>query len=222
MAIVLASGKGERFGHPLPKQFVEFRGRKIIEYSLQQFEYNNFVDEIIVVSHSDYTHIVKEIGVRFKKFSGIAIGGSTRSISSKSGVFSVKHKDSYILIHDSARPLFSQYLINNLLENVEETGAVIPVISSTDTLVEAEDGFVKSVLDRNKILRVQTPQCFKYEIIFEAYKKFKDDIIDFPDDSSVVLYTGLTKIKLIKGETTNLKITNYEDMKILDVIYKSE
>lgn len=213
VAIILAGGKGQRFSKDIPKQFYDLNGYPIIYYSLNAFNSNHFVDEIVVVSSREYLEATRDICNPFHKVSNVVIGGETRSISSMNGVMSIRNSNSYVLIHDSARPFLTSELIERLLSNVEETGAVIPVIRSVDTLVKVEkNGYVANTLDRNSIFRVQTPQCFKYEVIFEAYRRYLNKFIDFPDDSYLVIKEGISKVKTIEGDTRNIKITTPEDL----------
>ncbi|MEN2997876.1 MAG: 2-C-methyl-D-erythritol 4-phosphate cytidylyltransferase [Brevinematia bacterium] len=214
IAIVVAGGRGKRFSETLPKQFLDIGGKALIEYSLATFNDNPYIDEIIVVTNPLHTDRTKKICEKFSKISNVILGGETRSISSRNGVFSVKNTNSYILIHDSARPLVSNNLIKRLLDNVEETGAVIPCIPSPDSLIAVENSFGVQTLDRRNILRVQTPQCFKYEVIYTAYKATEELPIDYPDDSSIVIQKSLTKVKVIEGDIHNIKITTKEDAKI--------
>lgn len=215
IAIVLAGGKGQRFGKDIPKQFYELNGHPIIYYSLNVFNSNHFIDEIIVVSNKEYLEATRSICNIFHKVSDVIIGGETRSLSSMNGVMSVRNPNSYVLIHDSARPFVTNELIKQLLSNVEETGAVIPVLRSVDTLVEVgSDGYVANTLDRNSVFRVQTPQCFKYEVILEAYRRYLGKFVDLPDDSSLVIKEGISRVKTIEGDARNIKITTQEDILI--------
>lgn len=215
ICILLASGKGERFSYHLPKQFFKLKDKTILEYTLTNLSTVEEIDEIILVSNSEFIDESKNISRHFKKVSKVVSGGRTRSISSRNGVLSVEEKNSYILIHDAVRPIVTKELVRNLLEKVEETGSVIPCIRSNDMLLEVENGYFKKVIDRNHVLRVQTPQCFKHEIIYNVYRERSEEHLDYPDDSSIVAENGF-KVKIIEGDTKNIKITTKYDIELVE------
>ncbi|MFN4244881.1 MAG: 2-C-methyl-D-erythritol 4-phosphate cytidylyltransferase [Brevinematia bacterium] len=214
VSVLLAGGKSQRFSLNVPKQLFELNGKPIIEYSLYVFETNPLVDEVIVTVNSLFIYEIERICSKFNKVRKVVEGGETRSISSRIGVLSIDEENSYVLIHDSARPFVTHSLIEELLKKVEETGAVIPCVKSLDSLAQIEDGRVVKVLERDKILRVQTPQCFKYEVIYLAYKSTEGTFIDLPDDSSLVIQKNLATVRVIEGDINNIKITTSEDIKI--------
>ncbi|MGC8964505.1 MAG: 2-C-methyl-D-erythritol 4-phosphate cytidylyltransferase [Brevinematia bacterium] len=218
ITILLAGGKGKRFGYHLPKQLFVVNGKTILEYTLLSLSRIPEIDEIIIVSNPEVFSEISKISSYFKKVSKVVEGGENRSISSRNGVFSVKDQNSYILIHDAVRPLVSQELVIRLLENVEDTGSVIPCVASTDMLLEIEGGFFKKLVDRSSIVRVQTPQCFKYEVIYKVYKDSEGKFIDYPDDSTIVSESGF-KVKVVEGDVRNLKITTQEDIDLFNVLY---
>lgn len=220
ITLILASGKGSRFGENIPKQFFKIKRKTILEYSIEIFNNHPLVDEIIIVSIPEFIQKTIRISKKFPKVSKVIPGGATRSISSRNGIAAIENKNSYILIHDSVRPIVPQQLISILIENVEETGAVIPCIKSTDTLIKEENQIVKQFLDRNSILRVQTPQCFKYEIISNAYNLTSNDYIDYPDDSILVMEKLNIPIKVIPGSIHNIKLTTKEDIPIISTLLK--
>jgi 2-C-methyl-D-erythritol 4-phosphate cytidylyltransferase len=217
IAIVLFGGVGKRFGWDRPKQFFFVKSKTILEYSVEAFEKNKYVDRIIIVSSKEFINETRELVKNFRKVSKIVEGGNTRTESSINGLLAIENKDSFVLIHDGARPLVSQELISRVVEAIPEKGAVIPCLKVFDTLVEVSDGKVTSFLDRDKILRVQTPQGFKYEIILEAYEKLtKSGNMSFPDDSSVVRYIGISEIYVVEGEVRNIKITTRDDVELME------
>ncbi len=217
IAIILFGGIGRRFGWDKPKQFFLVGSKTILEYTVEAFEKNKYVDEIVIVSSREFVGETEKLVRNFSKVSKIVEGGGTRAESSINGLLAVEDKDSFVLIHDGARPLVSQELINKVAEAVPEKGAVIPCLKIFDTLVEVSGGKVSDFLDRERVLRVQTPQGFKYEIIFGAYKKLMNTgSKDFPDDSSVVRYSGLSEIYVVDGEIMNIKITTKDDVELME------
>ena len=109
-AIILASGTGSRFGSEVPKQFLKINDKTILELSIEAFENNLEIDEIIVVITPEYKNLAEEILTKntYKKVSKILKGGETRKDSSSIGVSSIEESEANVLIHDCARPLVSQ------------------------------------------------------------------------------------------------------------------
>ena len=116
-AIILASGTGSRFGSEVPKQFLKINDKTILELSIEAFENNLEIDEIIVVITPEYKNLAEEILAKnaYKKVSKILKGGVTRKESSSIGVSSIEDSDSNVLIHDCARPLVSQKIITDCI-----------------------------------------------------------------------------------------------------------
>lgn len=219
IVVLLASGNSTRFGENIPKQFFELKGKPVMAYSLSTFDSNDFVDEIIVVSNPSFLDITRNICKGFGKVSNIVLGGETRSISSRNGIMAIDDKNSYVLIHDSARPFVSNELIKRLLDNVEDTGAVIPCVKLSDSIAQINDNKVIDIPDRNKFLRIQTPQCFKYEVIFKAYYLSKEEFIDYLDDSSLVIKHNLANVKFVEGDDFNIKLTTKHDLVLANFLF---
>ena len=208
--ILLAAGNSKRFSHRTPKPFIKIGNRTLLELSL--FKFNNIkqIKNIFVVINKNHLKYINKI--KSKKFTKV-IGGRTRQESTFRALKFIKRKKikcSKVLIHDSARPNFSPQLIHKIINNSNKK-TVIPKIPVNDAL--------KSILKKNKLLNLtrenffltQTPQCFNFREILNLHleKKFlyKDD--DFS------LVKTLKKVKFIKGEKNNFKITDQEDLKML-------
>lgn len=213
-AIILAGGSGKRFGGEKPKQFVSLLEKPVIEYSIGKF--GSLVDEVVIVSHSDFVE-------NLKSTYGLAVveGGETRQLSVKNGLESLYEKNiDYVVIHDSARPLVSQHLIEEMFRVVLTKKAVIPVISSFSTMCRVDKGIVKDYIPREEIFLIQTPQIFDYRLIYNAHKiAFSEGKIDFTDDSQLLYYMG-KEIFIINGEETNIKITTKFDLELAENLIK--
>lgn len=233
IAIILAGGVGSRMGASIPKQYLELAGKPILAYSLIAFEKSQ-VDEIIVVCDAVYEkmirrEIVEKYGI--KKFSGFANSGIERVWSVKKGIAaatdgenrSLEKKSIYLLIHDGARPFISQELIADCMESVKKYNAVVPGIPLRDTIKKMSGDTVVSTPDRSNYSIVQTPQCFRADIIIKAYDKFdKADkntkgFIPTDDASLVEKYTD-TRVKMVPGDERNLKVTTPLDMSISELL----
>ena len=218
-AIILASGKGSRFNNGTPKQFLEINRCPVIIHSIRPFNECNQIDEIVVVSIIEYIDKTWKLidKYRITKVNKIVTGGKVRQESSRIGLECCGEDTKYVLIHDAVRPFITMNLLDRILKGVKKHNAVVPVIPSSDTVVEIDDkGLIKGIPNRSNIMRIQTPQAFKYELIKEAHEKaLKDGAINSPDDSSLLLTIGIP-VFTIRGEERNMKITFPLDLQIAE------
>lgn len=220
-AIILASGKGERFGSDLPKQFALLNGKTLLENSVEIFEQNENVDEIIVVITPEYKKKSQEILKKYKKVNKIIEGGLTRKESSAIGISSIEENEANVLIHDCARPLLSQNVLNECIYSLNKYDAVAVACESTDTIIETEGDFIKSIPQRSSVMNIQTPQCFKLSLINKAHQLSKNDS-NFTDDCGLVVRHALSKVYIVKGESDNIKITYPKDLFIAEKIIQNK
>lgn len=218
IAIILSSGTGSRSGLSIPKQFLEIQGKTVLEYSVEAFEKNDKVDEIIVVSNPDYLEDTKKLLEKFRKIKRILAGGKTRQESSSIGVLAVEDDKAKVLIHDAVRPFVTQKIIDDCIEALNDHKAVEVAIESADTIVEIDgNNCVKSIPQRKTLRRVQTPQCFDLDLIKKAHElASKRDDLSFTDDCGLVYEFGLAPVKLIEGSDLNIKITYPMDVKLAE------
>ena len=218
-AIILASGSGSRFGSNLPKQFTEIKGRTILERSVDVFENTSAIDEIILVVTPEYRELAESIINRnsYKKVTQIMNGGEQRKDSSYIGIHSVQEDEANVLIHDCARPFVSKKIINDCVEALKTYKAVGVAIPSTDTIIEVENNIIKSIPPRRKLMRIQTPQCFKLSLIKKAHELSKNDK-EFTDDCGLIIKHNLSEIYIVEGDRNNFKITYPEDFYLAEMI----
>ncbi|MBQ9245541.1 2-C-methyl-D-erythritol 4-phosphate cytidylyltransferase [bacterium] len=215
IAIILASGSGSRFGTNIPKQFFSFKGKTVLEHSIEAFQNNNFIDNIIVVCNPDYRSKTVELSKKYSKVINIVNGGETRQQSSYNGVFSVNENNCNVLIHDAARPFVSNKIINDCIAALKEHKAVNVAIEATDTIIVVdENNIIKSVPNRKTLRRCQTPQCFDLNLIKKAHKLAKNDKqFIATDDCGLVIKYNLSPVYVVKGSEDNIKITFSSDIK---------
>ena len=221
IAVILASGIGKRAGFGVPKQFMNLGGKTVLEHSIGAFENNSLIDEIIVVSHSDYKDYTKQLIKKalFKKVSLVVCGGETRKDSSYNGITAIKESDAKVLIHDAVRPFVTDRMINDCIKKLDEFDAVTTAVESVDTLVKVNDNIIESIPKRSLFRRVQTPQGFKLNVIKQAHymaNQSKDFI--FTDDCGLVQHFELCQIAVVQGDEKNIKITYPNDIKIAELI----
>jgi 2-C-methyl-D-erythritol 4-phosphate cytidylyltransferase len=216
-AIIVAGGIGTRMGSPIPKQFLLLGDKPVLYYTIKAFleAYKDL--KIILVLHEVYTDMGREIIDAFFDYKRIQItsGGETRFHSVKNGLRLVEH-ESIIFVHDAVRCLVSVKLIHRCYEHTLRMGSAVPVIRSRDSirfLNEEENDNV--VIDREKIVLVQTPQTFHSKILLPAFEiDYKER---FTDEATVVETFGL-KISLVEGEENNIKITRPVDLLVSEAI----
>ena len=220
IAVILAGGTGKRMGAQVPKQFLKVGEKTIIEFTIDAFEKNALVDTIAVVMHQDYFTTMENIiaNSKWNKVRAIISGGTERSDSSYNAIrFFSNHMDAKIIFHDAVRPMVSDSAIENVIKALDRFNAVMTAIPTTDTIAVAEGGFVKSIPDRNTLIRVQTPQAFRFETTKKAYDiALTDPGFVCTDDCGVVKkYLPDEPIAIIRGDERNIKITYPEDLKYL-------
>ena len=221
--IILASGTGNRFGGETPKQFVEIEGKTILEHSVEIFEISKDIDEIIIVITPEYKDRAQKLILKnqYKKVSEILGGGKTRKESSFIGVNAINDEEANVLIHDCARPLLSQKILKACIDALSSHNAAAVAIPLVDTIIETEDKKIKSIPQRDKLMRIQTPQCFRLSLIRKAHEISRQET-DFTDDCGLVIKHNLSDIHIIDGDSRNIKITYPEDIYLAREIYKSK
>jgi len=200
-ALIVAGGSGERLGEKTPKQFLLIKSKPILMHTIEKFSH---LDKIIVVISKNHTNQWIDLCKlhNFKIDHKLVEGGGNRFESVKNGLQHINHTD-VVLIHDGVRPLISKKIINNLIKKVEKNKGVLPILPISESIRKVNQNSSNS-LNRKNYFIAQTPQCFMFEEILEAYnQKYKDE---FTDDASVFEAIG-GKIITIEGEKENIKIT---------------
>ncbi len=221
-AVILASGTGKRTGLTTPKQFLKIGEKTIIEHTINAFEQNEQIDEIIIVTNPDYINLTKNLIKQncFKKIKTILPGGKTRQESSYIGICAIKEDDGKVLIHDAARPFVSTRIINECIKALDTYKAVNVAIESTDTILEVNDrNIIEGIPERKYLKHAQTPQGFNLKLIKKAHELAKN--LNVTDDSSLVVKLKLADVYVISGEESNIKITHPTDFIIADAILKN-
>ena len=207
-AVVVAAGSSNRMG--FDKVFAELDGSPVICHSIWTFEQNNRIDEIIVVMREEMIAQVlsfsKEYG--FNKIHSIVKGGVTRQQSVFCGVQACSEDVEYICIHDGARPLVSQEVVDSALNFAFLHGAATAAVPVTNTVKQNKDGFVGATLLRDELMAIQTPQVFKMETYLKAYENAKSD---YSDDCQLLEAIG-ARVAFSQGDYKNIKLTTPEDL----------
>ena len=222
-AVVLAAGSGKRMGTSVHKQYLLIKGKPVIYYTLRAFELSE-VDEIILVTGADeIDYCSREIVEKynFQKVRAVIAGGKERYDSVYEGLRACKDTE-YVLIHDGARPLIDNGIIESGLMAAAQTGASVVGMPSKDTVKIADaEGNVSETPDRSSVWIVQTPQIFRYPLIYDAYTSIlKKEMTVITDDAMVAEHETGVKIRFSEGSYRNIKITTPEDLVIAEAFLR--
>lgn len=213
--IIVAGGSGKRMGAAIPKQFLQLAGKPVLQHTIEAFYQFDKDISIILVLPEDHISHWKALCVKhqFELPHQIAIGGTERFHSVKNGL-ELLDREVLVGVHDGVRPLVSAEAISRCYLAANENGAAIPCVPVSDTLRKIS-GAQSHWVNRAEFVRVQTPQCFRTDLLRAAYNQ--EFSKDFTDDASVVEKTGHA-ISLVKGNEENIKITGPADLVIAEAL----
>lgn len=222
-AVILAGGRGSRMQSRIQKQYMTLGGRPLICYALEAFE-NSCADEIVLVTGAgEEEYVRREIltSMNLKKPVTVTAGGKERYHSVYEGLKALKDC-AYVLIHDGARPLVTEAMIERAAAGAREFSACVAAMPVKDTIRMAdEEGFAAGTPDRSRLWQVQTPQAFSYELVRAAYDQLMESETlqqGVTDDAMVVERCRGTQIKMIFGSYENLKVTTPEDLILAEAL----
>jgi 2-C-methyl-D-erythritol 4-phosphate cytidylyltransferase len=217
-AIIAAAGTGNRMASDRPKQFLLLAGTPIIVHTLKRFEECESIQEIIVVLPAEesagFLSMVGKFGLR--KLAKVVPGGSTRADSVKRGLMAIRGATAEIVaVHDGVRPFVTVEEIDQTVAAAHESGAAILVAPSIDTIKETEARSVIRTLDRTRLRRALTPQCFRYDILKRAFENIDVNDPSITDESFLVEKLG-ERIAIVEGSAANIKITTKQDLLVAE------
>ena len=217
-AILVAAGSSSRM-EGQDKLLAELGGMTVLERSALAFEQNDRISELVVVTRADRLEEISKLldTQDLSKLTMVVAGGETRADSVRAGLEQISKKASLVAIHDAARPLVSQRIINETVAMAIKTRASAPAIPVKDTIKVAKSGAVTDTLDRKTLFAVQTPQVFDADLLRAAHKKAEKSGKELTDDCLAAEQLGL-KVFLTQGDETNLKITTPLDLRIAALI----
>jgi len=231
VAVLLAGGKGERLGGECPKQFLQVAEKSCIEHVFETFLQVQEIEEILVVSHSQYLRQTEELLAKYstEKVVRVIAGGNNRCQSVYQAIRALPERDEIqVFFHDVARLLVSQRIIQDCLAALETHRAACTAVAVTDTILRCQGStdYITEVPDRNEFLSCQTPQAFHLETIRKAYELAlqKDPNLEgFTDDCGLLLcYLPEEKIAVVRGEYSNKKLTRPEDLPVFQYLLKEQ
>lgn len=208
-AIIVAAGTGTRMHSSTPKQFLPLAAKPVLFHSVQAFFNFDKNTEIIIALSADYFSEWEKLCMQydFTIPHKVVTGGETRFHSVQNALQLVNEK-SIVAVHDAARPLVSVETISRSFQAAEKFGAAVPFVPLSDS-IRFYNGLESRSLDRSKHVLIQTPQCFRSDVLISAYQKEHQPV--FTDDASVVESSGFS-IQLVEGNEENIKITTPRDL----------
>ena len=222
IAIIAAAGAGTRMASDRPKQFLQLAGRPVIFHTLKVFEECDSIDEVILVlpaaESAGFLSLAGKYGVR--KLARVVGGGATRADSVKRGLMAIRSATAEIVaVHDGVRPFVTAEEIDAVVAAAQSDGAAILVAPVTDTIKQVSDGRVVQTLDRGVLRRALTPQCFRYDVLRQAYQAADVTDPSVTDESVLVEKLGIP-VSIVEGSSRNIKITTAQDLAIAEAILR--
>ena len=219
VAIVLMAGLSTRFGSGKNKQLTLLHGKPVFSYSIETFVNEKHISEIVITINKDNENEIAEYIKSHKINAKLVYGGATRqeSVENALKVLDLDEND-IVIIHDGARPLVNNKVIEEVSNAANEFGAATAYLEVTDTIaMKNERDEISSFIDRTILAQIQTPQAFKYGLLKEAHKKANDEFAT--DDCTLIARLG-HKVKLVKGDKLFHKVTTKEDILYLEGLLK--
>jgi 2-C-methyl-D-erythritol 4-phosphate cytidylyltransferase/2-C-methyl-D-erythritol 2,4-cyclodiphosphate synthase len=212
--VIVAAGRGERVGGHVPKQYAPLLGRPMLRWTAEAFARHPDVDLVqIVIGASDEMHY--HAAVEGMEVLPALAGGPTRQHSVMHGLEALDHrKPDFVLIHDAARPLVSNMIIDGVIAALRNgADAAVPLLPVADTLRKKDDSGKWVGVPRDGLLRAQTPQGFRFTKILNAHRDHKTR--DLTDDMALAELAGLD-IVVVPGDESNMKVTTPRDLTLAE------
>ena len=207
IAIIAAAGAGTRMASDRPKQFLLLAGMPIIFHTLKPFEQCESIDEVIVVLPAEESAGFLSLAGRYglRKLARVVPGGATRADSVKRGLMSIRSATAEIVaVHDGVRPFVTVDEIDATIAAARADGAAILAAPVTDTIKQVDGRRIVKTLDRGELRRALTPQCFRYEVLRQAYQAADVTDASLTDESVLMEKLGIP-VSIVEGSARNIK-----------------
>ena len=214
-AVLAAAGRGERLGSDRPKAFARLGGRPLLAESLERLDSSDWIDAIVIAAPPDWEEpsilVAEEIAAT--KVSSAVTGGASRSESVRLALADVPEDAAVVLVHDAARPLLPEEVIERVLAPLSEGwDGVVPALPLADTVKRVESDRVVETLARDDLVAVQTPQAFLADVLRRAVA---GDVSEATDCASLVEASG-GRVKWVEGDPRLLKVTDADDLVLVE------
>jgi 2-C-methyl-D-erythritol 4-phosphate cytidylyltransferase/2-C-methyl-D-erythritol 2,4-cyclodiphosphate synthase len=210
VALVVAAGRGSRFGGEIPKQWRDLGGRPVLRHSLAAFAAHPGIDAVRAVIHPDDRAFYDRAALGLNLGEPIA-GGPTRQDSVRLGLEALAAQGyDHVLVHDGARPFIDAGVISRVIAALAKNPGAIPALPVHDTLKRSDGTVISETVSRAGLWRAQTPQGFHFGPLLEAHRAVVGH--ELTDDAAVAEHAGLTVV-LVPGSEDNVKITTAQDLR---------
>jgi 2-C-methyl-D-erythritol 4-phosphate cytidylyltransferase len=214
-ALVLAAGRGERFGGAVPKAFVCLAGRPLLVHALAGMTASTAIDYVLPVVGASELGRFDALAAELADIRGLlpaVVGGAARQDSMRAGIAALPPEVEWVAVHDAARPLVDPEAVSRVVAAARSHGAAILALPVRDTIKRVLDGRVLETPSREECYAAQTPQVFRIEILREALEKAATEDFLGTDDSQLVERLGVS-VEVVPGDPQNLKITDLSDLR---------
>jgi 2-C-methyl-D-erythritol 4-phosphate cytidylyltransferase len=229
VGIILAGGIGSRMENEnVPKQYIILEGKPVIVYSLEAMDKFEKLASIVIVAdniwHNMIIHWIHQYEIR-KKIE-FALPGESRQMSTFHALQKVGEKfpqTKWVMVHDAARPLLKQSLLWRCFNEIAGNDGVLPVLKMKDTMYFSDEGnYITEIPDRNKIFAGQSPEVFDFKKYYDLHLGLSEDAINRATGGSVLAFENHMKVKFVKGDPENIKITSKEDLEIVTQMLRKQ
>jgi 2-C-methyl-D-erythritol 4-phosphate cytidylyltransferase/2-C-methyl-D-erythritol 2,4-cyclodiphosphate synthase len=216
--IIVAAGRGERMGAPVPKALVAIAGRSLLRRSVAVFDDHPAVEALVVVLPSDLVALGHTLVGDTRRPCRFVAGGERRQDSVRSGFAALTGEIDVVLVHDAARPMANAAIIDRVLEGVAEGGAALPGVPSRDTVkrVDPATALVRETIPRDEVWLAQTPQGFRRDVLAAAIALGVEDL--HATDEAMLAERAGYSVRVVQGDAANIKITTPDDLRIAEVL----
>ena len=209
--VVLAAGSGRRCGQERNKMFIRIGNMSVLERSLTAFEQSGCFEHIILVYRGCDRVETENAAKRVLSLPFTLVeGGRERQFSVENALHAIQDAD-IVAVHDGARCFIKPEVIRACVEKARETGAAAAGVKTRDTIKVVDGDIIKETLDRSRLVNIQTPQVFCYELLKNAHESAASDGFLGTDECGLVERVGHT-VSVVDAGYDNIKITTQEDI----------
>ena len=215
-AVIVAAGSASRMGG-IDKVMAPMGGTPMVARTAAAFQNCDAIAEIVIVTRPDLIRPISALCAGMDKVRAVVAGGSSRQESVWLGLNALSEGIQLAAIHDGARPLISNLVIDRTVRAANSYGAAAPAVPVKDTIKVVKGGLVENTPERATLQAVQTPQVFDFDLLRGALKQAEEEKAAVTDDCSAVERLGM-KVKIVEGDERNLKVTTPMDLKIAEML----
>ncbi len=216
--VITAAGSGKRMGSRIRKQFLPLQGAPLLKWTFRAFLRFRWLQEIVLVVPAEEIQFVRTEIVGRQVYSmdvHIVPGAKKRQDSVFRGLQAVHPDTDLVLIHDGVRPFVQPTLVERLIHQARTSGAAIPGIPARDTLKQVQKQTILRTVERQHIWQVQTPQVFRFSLIFQLHQQAQKEGFYTTDDAGLLEWQG-RPVHIVPGDPYNIKITTPEDLQVAE------